>query len=80
MFIHNQVFSSPEEPGYEVLLTWKNMHVSVGEHCVVYCKCLFPKYCRYGRLDVVRYLVTEADCNPNVRDNGGETPLHWACR
>ena len=38
------------------------------------------KYCSNGQLDVVRYLVTEADCNPNVKDKGGETPLHKACR
>ena len=56
------------------------MHVSVGEHCVVYYKCLFFKYCSNGYLDVVRYLVTEAGCNPNVRDNDGETLLHKACR
>ena len=56
-----------------------DMPVSVGEHCVVYCKCLFLKYCSHGHLDVVRYLVTEADGNPNV-DDDGETPLHWACR
>ena len=57
------------------------MHVGVGEYCVVYCKCLFFfKYCRNGRLDVVRYLVTKANCNPNVRNDDGETLLHWACR
>ena len=47
---------------------------------MVYCNCLFLKYCSDGDLDVVRYLVAEADCNPNVKDNDGETPLHKACR
>ena len=28
MFIHNQVFSSPEEPGYEVLLTCMSVLVN----------------------------------------------------
>ena len=28
MFIHNQVFSSPEEPGYEVLLTFMSVLVN----------------------------------------------------
>ena len=41
--------------------------------------CFF-KYCRNGHLDVVRYLVTEANCSTNVRNDDGETPLDWACR
>ena len=56
------------------------MHVSVFEHWVVYYRCLFLQYCRNGHLDVVRYLVTKANCNTNVRNNNGETPLHKACR
>ena len=28
MFIHDQVFSSPEEPGYEVLLTYMSVLVN----------------------------------------------------
>ena len=36
--------------------------------------------CSNGHLDVVRYLVTEAHCDPNVKDNDGLTPLHYACR
>ena len=34
--------------------------------------------CRFGHLDVVRYLVTETHCDPNVRTNNGWTPLHRA--
>ena len=37
-------------------------------------------FCRNGHKDVVRYLVSEADCNPCVMDNDGQTPLHKACR
>ena len=35
---------------------------------------------RYGHLDVVSYLVTEAHCDPNVGNNYGWTPLHQASR
>ena len=35
---------------------------------------------RCGLLDVVRYLVTEAHCDPNVKGNDGLTPLHYACQ
>jgi len=30
--------------------------------------------------EVVRYLVSEARCSPNVQDEDGWTPLHCACR
>ena len=35
---------------------------------------------REGHLDLVRYFVTEADCDPNVIDADQTTPLHTACR
>ena len=35
---------------------------------------------REGHLNIVRYLVTEAHCDPNIKDNDGWTPLHYACR
>ena len=35
---------------------------------------------RYEQLNVVRYLVNEAHCDPHVKDNDGWTPLHYACR
>ena len=35
---------------------------------------------RWGLLDVVRYLVTEAHCDPNVKGNDGLAPLHYACQ
>ena len=30
--------------------------------------------------DIVICLVNEGQCDPNVRDNDGEIPLHTACR
>ena len=30
-------------------------------------------------LDVVKYLNTEHNCNPQCSDNEGETPFHYAC-
>ena len=36
--------------------------------------------CSSGHLDIVRYLVTEAQCDPNVGDKYGQTPLHQASR
>ena len=30
--------------------------------------------------DIVIWLVNEGHCDPNVRDNVGETPLQYACR
>ena len=73
-----KVFSSQEkEPRYEALLTCMSVLVNT---VLGYCKCLFLKYCSWDYLNVVRYLVTEADCNPDVRDNDGDTPLHEACR
>ena len=30
--------------------------------------------------DIMIWLVNEGHCDPNVRDNDGETVLHFACR
>ena len=43
-------------------------------HYWLLCVCF-----RYGQLDVVRYLVTEAQCDPNIRNKDKETPIHTAC-
>ena len=36
-------------------------------------------YSRLGLLEVAKYLVNEGHCDPNARNNDGETPLHYAC-
>ena len=41
--------------------------------------CSYTSFSRSGHLNVVRYLVTEARCDPNVKDKIGETPLYYAC-
>ena len=35
---------------------------------------------RKGHLNVVRYLLTEAHCDPNVKNDIGWTHLHYACQ
>ena len=35
---------------------------------------------RGGHLHIVEYLITEEQCDPESRDNYGETPLHDACK
>ena len=40
----------------------------------------FVLYSRRGHLDVVKYLVNDAHCDPNVGNKDGETPLHLVCR
>ena len=35
---------------------------------------------RCGHLDVVKYLVNDAHCDPNIKKEDGEIPLHLACR
>ena len=36
--------------------------------------------CRNGHLEVVKYLVSEVQCDPNCRTQGNATPLHLACQ
>ena len=35
---------------------------------------------QYGKLDVIKYLIKEQQCDPNCRTLNGITPLHLACR
>ena len=35
---------------------------------------------RLGRLDVVKRLVEDQNCDVNVTDKEGSTPLHISCR
>ena len=41
--------------------------------------CSYTSFSSNGLLNVVKYLVTEAHCDPNVKNNYGLTPLHYAC-
>ena len=36
--------------------------------------------CRNGWLDMVKQLIEESGCDPEVKDCGKQTPLHYACR
>ena len=35
---------------------------------------------RCGHTDIVKYLVTQAHCDPNIKNKYGHTPLHYACK
>ena len=37
-------------------------------------------FSRNNHKDIVIWLVNECQCDPNVKNNDGETPLHYACR
>ena len=41
--------------------------------------CFFFLF-RNGHLDIVQYLVDGGHCQPNSKDNDGETALHYAVR
>ena len=32
-----------------------------------------------GHMNIIKYLITELDCDPTVSDNYGDLPLHIAC-
>ena len=46
----------------------------------VYGDTLLHLACRHGWLDIVRYLIEDCDCSPNIRDRKKQAPLHIACR
>ena len=35
---------------------------------------------RYGKVEVVEYLVQRASCRTDCKDDNGKTPLHHACQ
>ena len=35
---------------------------------------------RYGKLEVVKYLIEVEGCSTGCTDESGQTPLHRACR
>ena len=35
---------------------------------------------RWGKLEVVKYLIEAQGCSANCTDKGGQTPLHRACQ
>ena len=36
--------------------------------------------CKNGHNDIVKFLLSQAKCNPNVKEENGDTPLHVASR
>ena len=42
--------------------------------------CVHLSLLRYGKLEVARYLIEHATCQPDCKDNSGQTPLHHACQ
>ena len=35
--------------------------------------------CHKGHLDITRFLISEAHCNPSYKNKDGNTPLHCVC-
>ena len=55
-------------------------HKNSSSHVYCVSEFFFVQHSRWGRLDVVKYLLNDTHCDPNVMDKDGETPLHLACR
>jgi hypothetical protein len=47
--------------------------------CNLFGESLLHMACRRGDLDVVRFLIREAQCRIDITDDYGRTPLHDAC-
>ena len=59
----------------QILLTAQDCSIACNKHSRI-----LPHYtCRYGWLDVTRRLVEQYHCDPESRDQNGNTPLHEAC-
>ena len=43
-------------------------------------KYVVLSYCRFEHMDIIKLLIDVYHCSPDVRDNGGWTPLHYACK
>ena len=41
--------------------------------------CLLHIACQWGDVDIVRYLINDERCNPNVQNANLDTPLHIVC-
>ena len=39
---------------------------------------LFHAACAHGELDIVKYPITEQNCNTGALDSSGDTGLHYA--
>ena len=48
-------------------------------HLNEYGDCLLHIACRWGDVDIVRYLITDQKCNVNIKNTYWSTPLHIAC-
>ena len=53
---------------------YSNFPVTIDYACLSLCSC----HLRYGRLEVVKYLVNETTADVNSKANNGMTPLDQA--
>ena len=42
--------------------------------------CLLHLACQWGDVGIIRYLITDQRCNPNIRNSSMNTPLHIAVK
>ena len=66
-FVHELFKSAKEHSNYDI--KWVNHNKSDEQATPYNLRCL----------DVVKYLITEHNCNPQCKDKKGQTPLHYAC-
>ena len=59
----------------EILLTAQDCSIACSKHS----RILLHYSCHHGWLDVTRRLVEQYHCDPESRDENGDTPLHEAC-